>query len=109
MCLRVVVRGAGGMGWTEFRLLLTPEPVRGEPVVEFIDPVIAAGPLFPQAEAVTAALERMEVRLVASGDERITEPQHRLERDRIVLRPRHEDRRQLRRNWRHPAEGSAVD
>src|SRR3954454_1757242 len=88
---------------------LTCEPLHPQPLVEFIDPVIAAGPLLPQTEAVAAGLEHMEVRLDASGDERVTEPQHRLERHRIILGPRHEDRRQLRRNRRDPAEGSAVD
>src|SRR4051794_11800248 len=88
---------------------LTCESLHPQPLIEFIDPVITAGPLLPQAEAVTAGLEHVQVRLVASGDECVAEPQHRLERHRIILGPRHEDRRQLRRDRRHPAEGSAVD
>ena len=85
------------------------QPLSFEPVIEFVDPVIACFTLFAHAEAMPARAKDVKFRFVACSPERVVEACNEGPCACIVLRNGEEDWRQSLRNRRHLVEGSAVD
>src|SRR6202035_50490 len=85
------------------------ESLSFQPVVELVDPVVAARALVAHAEAVAAGAEDVDLGLVARRSERLMELDDGGEGHGVVLRPGEKHGRQLRRDDRHDAERAAVD
>lgn len=64
------------------------QSLRFQPVVEFVDPVIAAGTLLSHAETMAAGAENVSFGFVAGRFQRVIKLCHGFEDQSVILRPR---------------------
>jgi len=85
------------------------DSLRFQPDIECIDPVVAAGALLSQTEAMAAGTENVDFWFVARRGERVIKLDHGLARLGVILRPSEKHGLQLGRNGRHDSKGTAID